>query len=131
MAMMFMSYVSICVASIPGAGVCGSANERLPILHTLNPVLPIVELFFSCFGKPLPAPSLSFDLFDAFLPTLTASPIFRISSTDLSSKKQGFDADHFGERGGLGRAGSRGHGCRIGDVGELSPENPVQPQLVR
>jgi len=36
MTMMFMSYVSICVASIPGAGVCGSANERLPILHTLN-----------------------------------------------------------------------------------------------
>jgi len=36
MCMMFMSYVSISVASIPGAGVCGSAKERLPILHTLD-----------------------------------------------------------------------------------------------
>jgi hypothetical protein len=36
MCMMFMSYVSICVASIPGAGVCGSAHDRLPILHTLD-----------------------------------------------------------------------------------------------
>ena len=36
MVMMFMSYVSICVANIPGAGVCGSANERLPTLHSLN-----------------------------------------------------------------------------------------------
>ena len=36
MVMMFMSWVSICTASLPGVGVCGSANARLPILHTLN-----------------------------------------------------------------------------------------------
>ena len=36
MIFMFMSYVSITVASLPGAGVTGRAAERLPSLHTLD-----------------------------------------------------------------------------------------------